>query len=48
VIDISTPERYDHALEDLPDGLIAESRKDDEKVPLHDVIKHLKKAGKLK
>jgi hypothetical protein len=33
--------------EDFYDNLIAESRKDEEKIPLEDVIKDLKKAGKI-
>ena len=48
VIDIKTIERYDEELEDLLDGIIAESRKNDEKVPLKKVISNLKRAGKLK
>ncbi|MCD6012770.1 MAG: hypothetical protein K0Q79_2632 [Flavipsychrobacter sp.] len=48
VIDIKTLEKYDDELEDLFDGIIAESRKNDEKVPLKKVISNLKKAGKLK
>ncbi len=48
VIEMSTLENYTHELEDLLDGLIAESRKNDEKVPLKDVISNLKKSGKLK
>jgi len=48
VIELSTLERYSGDLEDLLDGLIAESRKNDEKVPLKNVIANLKKAGKLK
>jgi len=48
VIEMSTLEKYSQDLEDLLDGLIAESRKDDEKVSLENVIEHLKKAGKLK
>jgi hypothetical protein len=48
VIELSTLEHYTGELEDLLDGLIAESRKDDEKVPLKTVISNLKKAGKLK
>ena len=45
VIDMKTLKNYNEGLEDLLDGLIAESRKDDEKVPLATVIKNLKKAG---
>jgi hypothetical protein len=48
VIELTTLERYTHNLEDLLHGLIAESRKDDEKIPLKKVIINLKKAGKLK
>lgn len=42
VIELSTLEHYTHELKDLLDGLIAESRKDDEKVPLANVISNLK------
>ena len=48
VIEISTLEDYTNDLEDLLDGLIAEARKDDEKVPLKNVVSNLKNAGKLK
>lgn len=48
VIEMSTLERYNQDLEDLLDGLIAESRKNEEKIPLKKVISNLKKAGKLK
>lgn len=48
VIELSTLGKYTQELEDLLDGLIAESRKEDEKIPLEKVIKNLKKAGKLK
>ena len=48
VIELTTLERYTSDLEDLLDGLIAESRKNDEKVPLKNVISNLRKAGKLK
>jgi hypothetical protein len=48
VIELNTLERYSQELEDLLDGLIAECRRDDEKVPLVKVISNLKKAGKLK
>ena len=34
-------------LQDLIDGLVAESRKNEESVPLEEVIKELKEAGKL-
>jgi len=48
VIEMATLERYSQELEDLLDGIIAESRKNDEKIPLNKVISKLKKAGKLK
>ena len=48
VIDIKTIEKYDEDLEDLFDGIIAESRKNDEKIPLKKIISNLKKTGKLK
>jgi hypothetical protein len=48
VIEIKTLKNYNEDLEDLLGGLIADSRKDEEKVPLANVIKNLKKAGKLK
>jgi hypothetical protein len=41
-------ERYDEQMEDLIDGIIAESRKDEQRVPLNKVIRSLKQAGKLK
>jgi hypothetical protein len=34
-------------IEDLLDGIIAETRKNEEKLPLSQVIKNLKKVGKL-
>ena len=40
--------KYQEAIEDLLDGIIAESRKDEEKMPLKKVISTLKKSGKLK
>jgi hypothetical protein len=47
-IDIKLLEKYDEEMEDLIDGIIAESRKDEERKPLNEVIKQLKKRGKLK
>jgi hypothetical protein len=38
---------YGELWEDFYDNLIAESRKDEEKIPLHEVISGLKKVGKL-
>ena len=46
--DIKLLEKYDDEMEDLIDGIIAESRKAEERRPLHEVIKTLKKKGKLK
>lgn len=45
IIDMETLENYNDDLEDLFDGIIAESRKNDEKVPLATVINNLKKTG---
>ena len=47
-IDLKILEKFDEDIEDLIDGIIAESRKDEERVPLNKVIKGLKKNGKLK
>ncbi len=47
-IDIKLLEKYDDEMEDLIDGVIAESRKAEERRPLNEVIKTLKKKGKLK
>jgi hypothetical protein len=47
-IELKVLEKYDEDIEDLLDGIIAESRKDEERVPLNKVIKGLKKIGKLK
>ena len=46
-IDLKTITKQQQAIEDLLDGIIAESRKDEEKVSLSSVIKNLKKQGKL-
>ncbi len=46
-IDLKTIEKHHEAIEDLLDGIIAEARKDEEKIPLSKVIKNLKKIGKL-
>ena len=40
-------EKYGELWEDFYDGLVAEIRKDEESVPLDDVIKELKEEGKL-
>ena len=47
-IDLKLLEKYDEELEDLIDGIIAESRKDEDKKPLAEVIKGIKRQGKLK
>lgn len=47
-IDLKLLEKYDEEIEDLLDGIIAESRKDEERKPLDKVINSLKKKGKLK
>ena len=39
--------KYGELWEDLYDSMIAESRKHEEKIPLEDVVKKLKKDGKL-
>jgi hypothetical protein len=46
-IDLKSIEKHQEAIEDLLDGIIAEKRKDETKVPLNEVIKNLKKIGKL-
>jgi hypothetical protein len=48
VIEMSLLKKHDCELEDLLDGIIADSRKNDEKIPLDSVIANLKKSGKLK
>ena len=48
VIEFKTLTRHNEDLEDFLDGIIAESRKDEQKTPLSTVIKSLKKAGKIK
>jgi len=47
-IELKLLERYDEQMEDLIDGIIAESRRDEQRVPLSKVIRNLKQAGKLK
>lgn len=39
--------KYGEVWEDFYDSLIAEMRKDEEKIPLEDLIKDLKAQGKL-
>ncbi len=47
-IDIKLLEKYNEEIEDLIDGIIAESRKDEERKPLNEVNIKLKRKGKLK
>jgi hypothetical protein len=47
-IDLKAIEKHQEVIEDLLDGILAEARKDEEKVPLSKVITNLKKMGKLK
>jgi hypothetical protein len=47
-IELKVLERYDEQIEDLIDGIIAESRKDEKRVPLSQVMRDLKQSGKLK
>jgi hypothetical protein len=47
-IELKALEKHQEAIEDLLDGIIAESRMNEEKVPLSVVIENLKQTGKLK
>lgn len=47
-IDLKLLQKYDEQIEDLIDGIIAESRSDERRVPLNKVIRDLKQSGKLK
>lgn len=47
-IDLKTLEKHPDLIEDFLDGIIAESRRDEETVPLSKVVAKLKKTGKLK
>ena len=47
-IELKLLEKFDEDIEDLIDGIIAESRRNEERVPLDKVIRGLKKNGKLK
>lgn len=47
-IGIKALEKHYEDIEDILDGIVAESRKDEEKTSLSKVISNLKKAGKLK
>ena len=46
-IELDTIEKYEERLEDLFDIILAEARKDEEKIPLAEVKRQLIKAGKL-
>ncbi len=41
-IELKLLQKYDEQIEDLIDGIIAESRKDESRKPLSEVIKNLK------
>ena len=47
-IELKLLEKYEEQLQDLIDGIIAESRKDEKRIPLDKVIRGLKQSGKLK
>ena len=47
VLDIKTLDNHTEEVQDLLDGLIAESRKKEDKTPLSIMIKNFKKTGKL-
>jgi len=47
VIDMKTLIQYDEQIEDLLDGIIAESRKDEPTIAWEDLKLQLKKKGKL-
>jgi hypothetical protein len=47
-IDLKTLRQYDDEVEDLLDGIIANMRREEDKIPLDKVIRKLKKSGKLK
>ncbi len=46
-IDMKTIKNYQEDIEDLLDGIVAEARKDEQKIPLSKGLKNLKKAGKF-
>ncbi|HRO41927.1 MAG TPA: hypothetical protein PL009_03790 [Flavipsychrobacter sp.] len=48
IIELKTIEKHQEEIEDLLDGIVAEARKDEEKIPLDKVIRNLKKSGKIK
>lgn len=46
-IEMKVLEKYIDEMEDLLDGIVAESKKDEERIPLSKVISNLKKKSKL-
>ncbi len=46
-IDLKLLQKYDEDVEDIIDGIIAESRKDEKRITLVKVISNLKAKGKL-
>lgn len=47
-VNLKVLEKYNEEIEYLIDGIIAESRKDEQRKPLDEVIEGLKRKGKLK
>jgi hypothetical protein len=47
IIDLKTIEKFDNQLEDLFDIIIAESRKSEKTIPFEEVVRDMKKRGKL-
>jgi hypothetical protein len=47
IIDLKTIEKFDSQLEDLFDIIIAESRKGEKTIPFEEVVRDMKKRGKL-
>ena len=47
-INLKVLEQFNEEIEDLLDGIIAESKKDKARIPLKTVIASLKKKGKIK
>ena len=46
-VDLSTVRKHEEVIEDIIDIIIAESRKDEEKIPIEEVKRQLKKLGKV-
>jgi hypothetical protein len=46
-IDLKVLKKYEEQIEDLLDGIIAESRMEEPRIPLNKVIHKLKQSGKL-